>query len=414
MYVAYECLGTPPNSPPPMISPLLLTPSPGGSGMIPQLNVSPIVANVGFDTVQVLNRKLAPPNTLTFIPPALPTMGNYNSYILDNTVFMHNLQQSSCCNGSQTLSHYQHLSSFIDSASPTVFSKQHHHHPHHHSGPTQSVQIQSRSGSKRKNIYIYNCNGRQKPNSNKNQNRSYTSSEEDSRSQLKEKNVVYHGKRYLDPITTTSGIDSKGGNFRRSHYRTLSNAFGCSVLPEITETEGSFDSMIGVGSGNRQRMRRGSNSFPKFRVRINDEHGRRIHSSFDSTASEEIQSPQATPNDNHLPLATWSSLECDSTVAAAVAAKVDAVAAETIVSNENWTLPSVESLEVVSSSGLGIEDENDGADKPKGESDSLCEKCGHESSTPAQNNTIQDFKKSSPASSSVSSSSVSIEELSSA
>ncbi|XP_055920670.1 histidine decarboxylase isoform X2 [Eupeodes corollae] len=376
---AYESLGTPPRTPPPMISPLIMTPSnsynkiyystatahPMNTTTLTTQTSHPLItlSPVGqCDVVRTPTKK--PPNTLT-----LPTR---NSYIIDNTVFMHNLETSMSftrCYGISPDSTSHRCALVMASATPSplitpshnrMFFQKSSKSSSSSSGslPSPPGVCRTNGGSKRKSVYLYSSDGRQNS----------------VRTQFKQQEeIVYHGKRYLDPVTEPNPEDCAFVNdgFRgismatQHHYR--SNDFGCTMLPGISEAESpgavDWEAVRSNFRGDRARIRRGS-SFPKFRLRINDEHGNRIKSSFETSPTPSDGGTPMTPEKIvETTLTKWFSTDRGSE---------DKSEEDTIVSKDGWSIESPD-------------DDNKENKEEKGDDGKVCRKCGHSSSNEQDN-----------------------------
>lgn len=369
---AYESLGTPPRTPPPMISPLIMTPS-NSYNKICQTETAPTGTSHLLTTVMQqcdvvrspTNKK--PPNTLT-----LPTR---NSYIIDNTVFMHNLETSMSFTrcygispGDSPTNHHQCAMIMASSTPSPLITPSHNRMFFQKTSRSSSSSSGSlcsppggRNGSfKRKSAYI--SSGRQ------NSVRTQFKQQEES---------VYHGKRYLDSVLDDFDEcafvnDGFHGISEVNQQHFGSNYFGSTMLPGIAEAESpgavDWEAVKANFKSDKTKIRRGS-SFPKFRLRINDEYGNRIKSSFESTTP--------TPSDGETPLTPdkesdfesksgrWFSTE-DRGSAEDEDEDEEEKSEDTIVSKDDgWS--------------IGSSDKDEGKCENDEGGEKVCKKCGHTS-----------------------------------
>lgn len=374
---AYESLGTPPRTPPPMISPLIMTPSNSYNRLATTQTTQSTETSRPCDVVRTPTNK-KPPNTLT-----LPTR---NSYIIDNTVFMHNLETSMSftrCYGispgdSPTIPNQCALIMASSTPSPLIT-------PSHN---RMFFQKASRSTSSSDGSLCSPPGG--KPRGSK---RSALSSNRQNsvRTQLKQQDEsVYHGKRYLDSL-----IDDEC-SFVNDGFRVIPDAnlqqfrwnyFGTTMLPGIAEADSpgavDWEAVKANFSGEKSKIRRGS-SFPKFRLRINDEYGNRIKSSFESATP--------TPSDGGTPMTPDK--ESDLVSTSRWFSTIERVSEDNDGEDDDDDKSS-EGTIVSKDDGWSIEsfDKDEGKAENDEDKEKVCEKCGHSSSAEGASISNEDEKK---------------------
>lgn len=150
------------------------------------------------------------------------------------------------------------------------------------------------------------------------------------------KSEIYHGKRYLDPVIPEKYCIFFNNSLKAAAESTRlafqNSVYSGRLMPEIEEIC-SDDNSSCLDIETQKRRRDTINDdlinqiiFPKIRVRISDEHGQRIKTSFDSSSMDDNSSSvdiERFSSSGEL----WSSLEYDISSEGGM-----------IVSSDDWTI----------------------------------------------------------------------------